>query len=178
MRLPKDLRERGKELMWALEDPANAFDAFIDEANKELDQRREQEHDEAIVACRRQDELIAELEQKIFRSIQVKEKDDAAMHAALSELNAIQNSKPTRFPLKEETAAWEKSVEKAQRRFDKLEAEARLSSGGESYHRGELQKARVRLQELSEKEFNLRPKQENVSTSRVSFAPNPFGLAS
>jgi hypothetical protein len=176
-RLPKDLRDRGQELMWALEDPATALDTFMDEANKELEQRKDQDHTDALLECRKQDKVIAEIEQEIYSCEIQRQKDENAIQTAVSAVTAAKNARPSRFPLKEELAAWEKSVARAERIYDEKEAQARLSGSRPASLRNDLQRARALLQELSEKEFNLRPKQEAQGTVvRSSIAANPFGL--
>lgn len=162
MRLPNDLRERGQELMFALEAPAQALDAFIDEANKEIAQRRAEEHHEAVLACRAQETVIEGLELKLDRAKDRAWKDEHDLTAAFHAVRAANSTPLGRWPLPEEIAAHQEAVEIYTRAYEKAESKMRSSTGVPHSLQEDIRQARAKLQELADVEFALRPKQESA----------------
>ena len=179
MALPKDLRERGQECMWELQKSAEAFDAFIAEVKQELEQRRDEEHEAAVRAIRKQMEVVEAAQQRVEKA------EDKSIHAgnALSTAGAMLrmaiDSKPSRYPLKEELAAWEDAVQKARDNYEKAEQKALQAGAQPMTARQALAQAQFELRELEGKEFELRPASEQKSAFRQVDADsfNNFGLS-
>jgi predicted trehalose synthase len=183
MALPKDLRQRGQNLMWELEKSAEAFDAFIAEVKQELEQRRDEAHEAAVRAVRKQMEAVEAAEQKVEKAEFAAQAARNALSTANAQLHVALASKPKRFPLKEETAAWEAAVQMARDIHAKCEQKALEANSWPMNVRGELAQAQFTLRELEEKEFELRPKQEQkpspiggLGWSGIAGPTNSFGL--
>jgi hypothetical protein len=81
------------------------------------------------------------------------------------------SSKPKRYPLKEELAAWDDSVQKAREHCEKLEQKALQYGALPQTARQALAQAQYTLRELEVKEFELRPKEEQETALRTGSAP-------
>jgi hypothetical protein len=167
MALPKDLRQRGQNLMWELEKSAEAFDAFIAEVKQELEQRRDEDHEAAVLAVRKQMEVVEAAEQKVekaeFRAMAARNE----LSTAGAQLRLALNSKPSPYPTKPEIAVWEDAVQMARDIYEKLEQKGLEAGALPQTARQALAQEQYTLRELEEKEFELRPKQEQK--------PSPLG---
>jgi DNA repair exonuclease SbcCD ATPase subunit len=169
--LPKEYRQRGQECMRALQESAEAFDAFVAEVKQELEQRRAEDHEAAVRAIRQQMEVVEEVAQKVSKA------DDRAMAmrneltTAGTMLRMALDSKPKRYPLKEELAAWEDAVQKAREHCEKLEQKALQYGALPQSARQALAQEQYTLRELEVKEFELRPQAEQETAMRTGFAP-------
>jgi hypothetical protein len=119
-----------------------------------------QQHEEAIRACRKQLKVIEQIELDVWPAHVRDVNAQNALRTAGVALSAALDSKPTRFPLKQEIAAWERAVQMA--REGVAEANA---------VQGRLQQARERMHELEAKEFELRPEQERETAVQEGLAP-------
>lgn len=169
--IPKEFRERGNDCMHQLREAAAAFDEFAGQVNQELTQKDAQQHEDAIRACRKQLKVIEKIEEEAWPAHVAVVNADNALIAANTALNAALDSKPKRWPLPEEIAAWERAVQMAREGVDEAEKDARLVGTGPQSVQARLQEARNRMQELEVKEFELRPKQEQEAALRQGFAP-------
>jgi hypothetical protein len=177
--LPKDIQQRGQNLMWELERTTQAFDAFIAEVKQELERRRDEEHEATVRAIRKQMEVVEAAVQRVEKA------EDKSMHAgnALSTAGAMLrmaiDSKPSRYPLKEELAAWENAVQEARDNYAKAEQKALAAGALPMTARQVLAQAQFELRELEGREFELRPASEQKPAFREVDADNfnNFGLS-
>jgi hypothetical protein len=169
--LPKDVQQRGQNLMWDLQQAAQAFDGFIAEVKQELERRRDEEHEAAVRAIRQQMEVVEEVEQRVWKAESKAVDARNALTTAGTMLRMALDSKPKRYPLKEELAAWEDAVQKAREHCEKLEQKASQTDAVPMNVRGDLAQAQYTLRELEVKEFALRPQAEQETAMRTGFAP-------
>ncbi len=169
--IPMEFRAGGNDYMYELQQAAEAFDKFAGQVTHEMEQRREEEREEALLACREQDKVIEDIDLKISRAQDLAYRADSEMRGAELVLRAARDSRPTRFPLKAEIAAWEASVANAMHGFDKAQEKLGRKNGIVEAYRRELQQAKAKLQELQAKEFSLRSKQEQQDLMRRGMDP-------
>lgn len=169
--IPKEFRDRGNDCMYQLQEAAKAFDVFATQAAQEGVQRREEEREEALLACKQQDELIEEIDKKITRAQLFADSANSGMRAAELALRAARDAKPTRFPLRAEITAWEQSVAMATEAFDKAQDKFQRKNGIVESFRIELRQAKDKLQELEAKEFALRSREEQQELTRKGLGP-------
>jgi hypothetical protein len=169
--LPKEYRQRGQNLMSELQQAAQAFDAFVAEVKQELEQRRDEAHEAVVRAIRKQMEVVEEVQQRVWKAENKAVDARNALTTAGTVLRMALDSKPKRYPLKEETAAWEDAVQKAREICEKLEQKALQTDAVPMHVRGDLAQEQYTLRELEVKEFALRPKEEQETALRTGFAP-------
>jgi glutamate synthase domain-containing protein 2 len=169
--LPKEYRQRGQECMRTLQESAEAFDVFLAEVKQELEERRAVEHEAAVRAIRQQMEVVEEVQQKVekaeFRAMTARNE----LSTAGAQLRMALDSKPKRYPLKEELAAWEDAVQKAREICERLEQKAIQTGALPQSARQALAQEQYTLRELEVKEFELRPQAEQETAMRTGFAP-------
>jgi hypothetical protein len=176
--IPKEFRAGGNDLMYQLQEAAEAFDKYAGQVTQEMEQRREQEREEVLLACKEQDKLIEEIDLKISRAQDLAYRAESEMRGAEMVLRAARDSKPTRFPIRAEIAAWEASVASAIKGFDEAQEKVARKNGIVEGYRRELQEAKAKMQELQAKEFSKRPTQEQQDLTRRGMDPfsREFGL--
>jgi hypothetical protein len=169
--IPKEYRDRGNERICQLKEAAAAFEEFAGQVNQELTQKDAQKREEAIRACRKQLKVIEQIQEEAWPAHVAVVNANNAVSAANTALHAALDSKPKRYPLKEEIAAWESAVQMAREGVAEAEQAALMVSNGPQRVQARLQEARNRMQELEIKEFDLRPKQEQETAMLQGLAP-------
>jgi len=169
--LPKPYHERGNQLIAKFQQQVIAFDEFLASAKVEIEQQREEAHEKALRACRKQLEIIEETDRSINSAQDRVHNKHRATQSAEFMVRVAREQKPTVFPLRDEIKAWEESIARAEESLGKAHQEERVAEGA-------LQSLMVRrndlvkeLERLKEEEYNLRPESE-----RAGVPYNNFGL--
>ena len=157
--------------MYQLLEAAKGFDVFANQVEQEVRQRYEHDQEEARRAVRRQMDLIEEIQKELWPA---EDRSNAAyqdLSAAHLQLRAALESKPTRYPLKEEIAAWEEAVQMARATVEQAEQDTRVASQAPVGVLSRLRAAKAQLQDLMDKEFALRPQKEQKDLISRGMAP-------